>query len=567
MIIEFKKCKNFYDEFKNDIYKNMICDDVFVRYNFVPIEIYGEKYIITNTHNLEGYFYDYNKDIPVNIYIGGGCNDLECIKHVIKNLVIFGNDNIDDNDGNCKNQDVVEPDCYVDFIFNLVIIKFNSSKLNYIEISSELDCEKDLRPKFENLRLKYIWVDGNMNKIQLIRSTRVINPWMDEHLNLPPVPKIIDVNFDTNGSNPISGSPVYDDKENFIGIVSHLNEGDIVISPLICIKKIAEYLRSYNSYYLCLDICPIKLDFKLGLNNIDYTDGLLIVNNYYNTMLNWKNKLEKKIKELREKTSNDFSSTDNELCDNINDNFKNMYLDSKLKQNENNSTSAETNNLIFKLLDKYNEIGRIEEDYRYLRKGSIICSIDNYKIYSNGYVNISSSNKNPKLIPLKSYLLFFKNRTSCEINLNVLSSNNYKYNLTKIVKYDETLSINDSHIKKQINIIKTRIELKTNYKNVSMIGYSKLKNITYKEFKIIELNEKILEFIKLFLSNENSNIINYILNNRYTYENKKILLLFYFGEKKPIVKIISKEMKNFDELINTYKTKNEQKKFILSIKK
>lgn len=578
MIIEFKKYKNFYDEFKNDIYKNTINDDVFVRYNFVPIEIYGEKYIITNTHNLEGYFYDYNNDIPVNIYIGGGGDDLECIKHIIKNLVIFDNNLnkiYDENKNQC--QDNIFPDCYVDLIFNLVIIKFNSSKLNYIKISPDLDCEKDLRPKFENLRLKYIWVDGNMNQNQLIKSTRVINPWIDEYLNLPAVPKIIDLNHDINETNPVSGSPVYDDRDNLIGIVSYINEQEIIITPLICIKKIAEYLLSYNSYYLCLDVYPIKFDFKSYLNDINYTDGLLITNNYYDIMIDYKNKFEKKIKLLKKKNSYDFSSTNNETCNNtnninhesINDDFKNMYLNEQLKLNVNNSTSTEQNNLMLRLFDKF-DIKRMEKNYCYLRKGCIICSIDNYKIYSNGFINISSGerNKNPKLIPFKSYLWLFKNRTSCEINLNIISSNNYRGDLTKIVNCEETLSINDSQIKKHVNIINAKIVLKYDLRNSSSLEYSKFNNITYKYFKIVELNEKMLGIINEFLSS-NKNIykylIDYIMKNKYTHENEKILLLFDFRKKELAIKIISKEIKNFNELINIYKTKNEQKKFILEI--
>ena len=67
MLIEFNKKPNFYDDLKNKLYDDEFED--IVRYNFTPIEICGEKYILTSSKNLEGYLMDYNKNVHIKVKI------------------------------------------------------------------------------------------------------------------------------------------------------------------------------------------------------------------------------------------------------------------------------------------------------------------------------------------------------------------------------------------------------------------------------------------------------------------------------------------------------------------
>lgn len=590
MIIEFRKINNFYDDLKNNLYGNISnsdytdstdiddsTNDIYISYNFIPIIINDKKYILTNTNDLEGYLYEYKKNIDVNIYINDGIN-IEKIEYRIKKLVIFGENN---------KIDMESSDAYIDFISDLIIIKFEHSKLNYINIFSDINFNCDLRPKLENIKLKYFWTNENLCLEQLTKSTKLLNVWMDDYINLPPVPKMIDLNNFANDKIPISGSSVYDQNDNIIGIVSHINRDGLVITPLISIKKIANNLITENLLYLGIDIYPIKFN----LNNFDYSNGLLITNNYYNNIASHKNKLKKKINKMTESDDETNNPTNNPTNNLISDESNNQISDlhepqsdkqnNRLEQLSNIESCPEkkVNIDISKYKEKYDSIINTDvENLKYLKKGNIICSVDNYKINSDGFIfrglddNLKDNledNLQSVVIPFKSYLWFFKNTNCNVLNLDIFPVNNLKIDLTKIINFEDKIHLNELLIKKN-KITNTNIVLKSDFKNISIYEYSTLKNVVHKKLKIVELNEKILELLRPFFSENKNlylNIIKHIFNNKYTYENKKILLFFSFDEKKlPIVKIIPKKINNFDELINIYKTKKQQNEFMLNIK-
>lgn len=285
-------------------------------------------------------------------------------------------------------------------------------------------------------------------------------------------------------------------------------------------------MMGYSILYLGLDIFPIKLDFKTGLNNTNYTDGLLVANNYYNNILEKKNKTE--------------------ISDIIN------------LENEHN---------------KYSNLLETKNNYRNLKKGNIICSIDDYKINSDGDIIISEfinkkNNKKLKLIPFKSYIWLFKNLLNNTINLTNISPNNYRGDLTKkLLNDNDTITINDSIIKKKLVIIESIVKITSNYESISLLGLTELKYISYNSIRLVELNEKMLEILKEFIGlnqSKYSNIINFIFENKYTFVDKKKMLLIDFDKRLPMIKIISRNINNFDDLIFKYKTKNEQKDFLLS---
>jgi len=538
MIIEIVKQSNSYDNLTNKLY-NKECPNTII-YNFIPVEINGEKYILTSSKNLEGYLMDYNKDVDIKIHIKNKFNNNECINLKLSNIVVFGSSQ-EYNDDIQQNKSQNQPDCYIDLITNLLLIKLNSSKLNYYEIDNNINCDEALKYNEEEIKLKYIWFDENFELRRIYKSTKILNVWNDKYINLPPIPLMKDViNTDNNELSPITGSPVFDDDDNLLGIVSYINKGEIISTPMICIKKMFDYLLGYDVLYLGINLKSIKLDFKSGLNDINYSYGLLIIDKYYNDLLSTK-------KNIRNIQKNDYENSDIE------------------------------NNHSYK----------ISSGYENLKKGNIICSIDNYKIDSNGnmIINIIDMNemndndnnddsisrekvKKYKKIPFKSYIWLFKNSRNNTINLINITSNNYRCDLTKINNINNELVLNDSCIKKKINLIETNISIKSNFKSISSLGLDKLKYITYNSIKLFELNEKIMEIIKKFLLENQFKyqfIISQIFNNKYTYEDKKMMLIFNFNDKRlPTIKFVSNDIINFEDLTKKYKTKKELKDFMIS---
>jgi hypothetical protein len=572
MIIEFNKKSNFYDDLASELYK--INRSNIILYNFTPVEICGENYILTSSKNLEGYLMDYNKDVDIKIHIKNEINNIESIDLKLSNIVVFGSSH-EQNDNIHQNKSPNQPDCYIDLFSNLLLIKFNSSKLNFINIDNNLNCDEDLKYNEEEIKLKYIWFDESFELKRIYKSTKILNVWNNKYINLPPIPLMIDIENTNDNTLPITGSPVYDDNDKFLGIVSYINNGEITSIPLICIKKMFDYLLGYDLLYLGLDLEPIKLHFKSGLNNVNYSNGLLITNKYYNNLLS-ANK-----KNVRDILENIFEKS------NLDKNIENIAneLTSLFKNELNTSTNdiiISSKNTILNKLIKKNNLCKLSSNYENLKKGYIICSIDNYKIDSMGNIIISDIDMNDivntklrkkkkkyKIIPFKSYIWLFKNSRNNIINLKNISSNNYRGDLTKINNKNNELVLNDSCIKKQINLTETSILIESNFKSISSFGLDELKYITYNSIKLFELNEKILEIIKNFICENQfkyKDIISYIFNNKYTYEDKKMMLMFNFNEKRlPIIKIVSKDINNFEDLTYKYKTNKELKDFMISL--
>ena len=576
MIIEFTKKNNFYDKLINEIYDQKINKKIC--YNFIPIKICDEHYILTSSKNLEGYLIDYKDNISVNLYINNNTpsdinnnidsdldsdtddntnsNNIECIELTLNNVVTFGTKLIN------------RTNCYIDTINNLLLIKFNSPKLNYILIDNNLDCQNDLRYDNEKINLKYVWTDENLNLRTLIKHSKIINTWNDKYINLPPIPYMIDDNkSDSNNSNfipqlfPITGSAAYDSDNNFLGMVSYVNSQNIIITPLICIKKMYDYLLGEQILYLGIDTYPIKLDFKSGLNKIDYQNGLLITNNYYDNIIDNINKIKKKIKKINNRKNLEESNLEESNLEEINLNEINFEENGILDNSLKNTLNSSLENSFFE---------SIEYD-KNLKSGNIICSIDRYVVNSSGlmiiHTNCENKKQTLKTIPIKSYIWLFKNSHNDRLVLNnILPNNYYRGNLLKLRSKNNMIVINDSFIKKQINLNESNFILKSEYNIISTIGYNNLKYISHNNLNLIEINEKILEIMKEYITTNQtkySHLIDKIFNNKYTYTYNKQLLLLVFEKKNLKIKMISNENQNFEDIINKYKTNKELKKFLL----
>ena len=238
MIIEFTKRKNFYDDLETELYG---MDAVMTMcYNFTPVEIFDEHYILTSAKNLEGYLMDYKNNAKIKLYIENENKEIECTKIQLNNIVVF-------NSNTSNMYFSTQPDCYIDLLCDLLLIKFNSSKLNYIRINNNLNCD-DLRYAEETIGLKYIWMDDKLELNTICKLAKILNVWTDKYINLPQIPLMIDIGIENNGTEllqtPIIGSPVYDNNNNFFGIISpNIDHENIVIIPLISIKKICDYVR------------------------------------------------------------------------------------------------------------------------------------------------------------------------------------------------------------------------------------------------------------------------------------------------------------------------------------
>lgn len=563
MIIEFNKRSNFYDDLKKKLYNSEF--EEIVRYNFIPIKIYGEKYILTSSKNLEGYLMDYNKDVKVKLYIkdnyinNDNDNNIECISLQLTNIVVFGahQSNINENQ--------TSPDCYIDLMCDLLLIKFNSSKLNYIKINNNLNSDEDIRYDEEIINLKYNWMDGNFEVKSMIKRCKIINMWNDKYINLPPIPLML--NVENNECKPFTGSGVFDDCNNLLGMVAYFDTDEIMIIPLISIKKICDNLFDYKILYLGIDLVPIKYNFKLGLNNINYTNGLLITNNYYDNLLNDKKKIRRKI----QKNKNNKIDDDSLNTKNLAEELKLLLVDEKKQDlTQNYYDKLSVYNLELKNLIKKNNSIQITSVYSNLKKGNIICSIDDYKINSCGNIIIGEY----KTIPLKSYIWLFKNSRNNTINLKNISPQNYRGELINSQDENEELFIDDSSIKKQVNVKESLIPIKSEYDTISVFGLSQLKYMTYNfnsnstSIELIEVNEKMLEIIKQFLiSNQRTyyDIINYIFSEKYTSVNNKMLLIFNFNKRRlPTIKIISNDIAtNYDYILDKYKSNKELKDFLI----
>jgi hypothetical protein len=561
MIIEFNKKSNFYDNLVSELYGCEINNTIYN--NFIPIKLLDEYYILTSSKNLEGYLIDYRDGIKIKLYIENN-DSIECEEIILTNIVIFG-----------KNTRETVTNCYIDIFNNLLLIKFNSSKLNYIhiddELSLDLDLDLDLRFDVEKIKLKYIWIDEKFNTHTLNKFSKIVNTWNDKYINLPPIPYMIDIIEDINSQSedkdiknqtyPITGSGVYDSNNNFMGMVSYLNSGQIIITPLVCIKKMKDYLRGENILYMGLDLYPIKLDFKLGLNDINYHNGLLVTNNYYDNIIHKKNNLERKIKKIID-NDEEIVESNKIVSGEIIDYEFIIESDKKIKDNK----------ILNNLIEKKKIFDCIDIDKNF-KKGNIICGVDNFKINSNGFLIINTKiNQNNKLIyktiPFKSYIWLFKNNYNKRIVLNNILPNNYMGDLTKQISKSNEIIIDDSHIKKKINLCETNIILETEFERISSIGFGELKYITYNSIKVVEITEKIMEILKDYMAiNQSvySSIFNKIFNSKYTYNDKKILFVLNFETDKKIIKILPNNIKNFEYLLNKYKTKNEQKNFLLGI--
>ena len=99
MLIEFIKKDNFYDNLEFDLFGNKLSKSII--YNFIPVKILEEYYILTCLKNLEGYLLDYKENINVKLYINDTVKFLK-----LNSIISFTEKNYNSS---------LKYDCYIDF--------------------------------------------------------------------------------------------------------------------------------------------------------------------------------------------------------------------------------------------------------------------------------------------------------------------------------------------------------------------------------------------------------------------------------------------------------------------
>ena len=501
MLIEFIIKKNFYDDLEEKLYKQKNLNSIV--YNFIPIIINNNYFIITCLSKLESYLLDYREDVKVKLYLKDEIKNIN-----LKKIISFTEKNFNPRE---------QYDCYIDSICNLLLIRFKSDELNYICIDDNLNIDTDILLNEQNLNLNYKWTDEFLNDIIYNKNNELIKYiWEEKYINLPQIPFIIDNIIIKDKLIPKTGSGVFTNN-NLLGIVLYINNLEIIIAPLICIKKLSNYFYNNMISTLGLDLRPVIFNFESDFNKIEFENGLMICNNFYDNMK--KNNLLK------------YDLT-------IDESFSNLY----------------------DILKKNN---------KFLKRKNIICSVDDYKINNIGNIIISecSVNKlNSKQIPFKSYIWLFKSVDDYIIKLKFIP--NHIYNINLLVLNYKKIIISDSNLKKKIKINEKLFILEKNFNDISSFSCNEIKYITWKHKFMFELNEKILLILKNFIVDKSllyKNIFTKIFKNRFTYNKKKIILIINFEHSNyPSIYILDKYI-DFNDLIDNNTTNKHLKSFLSSI--
>ena len=252
MLIEFTKQSNIYDNLEKELYGSLA--DKTIIYNFIPVKILNKYYILTCLKNLEGYLMDYKENIKIKLYLE---NETKILN--LKSIISFTEKNYNP---------LKDYDCYIDVICNLVLIKFKYDNFNYIEIDNKLCVEKDIGLKSDNKLIYYCWTTNELKKKSYSKISTLKYIWEDKYINLPPIPYITDVQNINSKLSPVTGSGVFVLNE-FVGMVSYITNYEIIITPIVCIKKLSKYLEGDFVLALGLDLFPVSFnlcDFAIIFN-------------------------------------------------------------------------------------------------------------------------------------------------------------------------------------------------------------------------------------------------------------------------------------------------------------
>lgn len=248
----------------DDIYKSIerkynikYNDEEDILVNGIPIKYNDELYIVINYAYLEisgleltnkSYEMEYivNDDIYGEIIIRNtmSVHDIE-----MGHRVEFGN-------------------CYYDEHLNIMFVKFQDVRIEYIDISN-------YKLFFDNSKnIIFEWIDETLeNNTIRFNNNKLI--FENKFINLPKVPLIVTSKEELteNIKLPITGAKALDTDKNLVGMVSYSNDNNVTIIPTFLISRMIEYL-----YYKPM----LFLNFNYNLVKINCADGTKIYGLNYN---------------------------------------------------------------------------------------------------------------------------------------------------------------------------------------------------------------------------------------------------------------------------------------------
>lgn len=450
---------HIYDNIRKSInikYGYETSDNSDILVNAIPIKFYGEHYILINYANIEisglelnnkSYCIEYIVDEEINGEIT--INNVYCVHEIYSKII------------------PKEGDCYYDEHLNIMFIKFQDIRIEYIDINnSDLELYN-----INNNNINFIWLDNSLKKN--IYSTKISEIFFEnKFISLPKVPLILS-NIQQNELNvelPMTGTKVVDDKNNFIGMVSYSNSKNIVIIPVVVLFRFFDYIN-YNP------ICVFNDD--LILTKIVFGD------------------------EREHK-------------------YGLYYKSEKSKKN----------------------VGHYYEE-------KIILKIDYKTIDKKGMIVMDKY-----CVPSSTYMWLFSKRNKINVQgLYIKDKSTFR-----LQKNDNTYLLLFHDIDK-VKYINYYIKLKSFHNNT--LSSSKLNFVKYKKKYMLEVNEKIMQILKIIFNttDDYDYFYDYIIKNKIS-KNKIIVIINDRLEIKIINKIKDKKVKDINTIVKHFQNKNLLSNFI-----
>lgn len=512
MLIEFKIKNNLYEKLENAFYGTEISNPII--YNFVPVKVFNEHWILTCSKNLEGYLIEYRENIRARLYF----NNSSQTKLLQINSIISTTDEHFNSS--------TKYDCYVDIMSGLILIRYDSDELIYNDIGSlDLNVHDDLDECSSIKQIKYVWTNNKLKEMSIIKTTELKFVWDEKYINLPQVPYLIDVTSINSELVPISGCGIFQINQfdnvikltKLIGIVMYASNEQIIITPLMSIKRMFKQLDGYHILSLGIDLFPVNFNFKSEFNKINYEYGLIVGNKFYDD----RTKSKKNKKNFNRKSLN---ISNNNHSNNHNDNNDNNNNDNNNNDDNNNNECVDKNtkdNLAHIKKNsnqpkKSNERNSIDDKYQL--KNSYEISNEGNKIYhgtnNNPYYNMEDC----------SYYNMEKCLYSNTDDCSYSNTDNYSYSNTKDnekYKFGNGYEvIHDNNLKKELGYLNENLSLDKNIKYLSrkniLCSFDNFKinfdgNIIISPSKTIPLKS----YIWLFKTHSNLLELKYIPNHSY----------------------------------------------------
>jgi len=185
---------------------------------------------------------------------------------------------------------------------------------------------------------------------------------------------------------------------------------------------------------------------------------------------------------------------------------------------------------------------------------NVVLSIDDYPISSNGNLLI-----NDYSVPVSTYIWLFKQEDT--LKMKGISSNILKN--VCINKEGKNMLIDCRRIE---NIRFNHYNVKLRDESESVLPVSKLNFIKYNNKYLIEINEKIMQILKILIQSTDNYDELYDYINENLFSNKKIVVVIDNNVNIKIIKKIKKStVYNLDTITKHYKKQHTLKNYIKSI--